>query len=128
MKKDCFHYKKLIEGKGHTGSQQKSTSQRKNSKDAGEKKFSANRTGISRKAGEARIFVEAIMNGFRVKLLVDTGATLSVISPDILYSILNDPNPTLAQIDQPILMADHTALKVKGSISMPLTVSNLVFN
>jgi hypothetical protein len=68
------------------------------------------------------------MNGFRVKLLVDTGATLSIISPDILYSILNDPNPTLAPIDQPILMADRTALKVEGSISMPLTVSNLVFN
>jgi hypothetical protein len=129
MKKDCFHYKRLIEGKGHTGSQQKSTSQRKNSKDAGEKKnFSANRRGVSRKAGEAGIFVEAIMNGFRVKLLVDTGATLSIISPDILYSILNDPNPTLAPVDQPILMAECTALKVEGSISMPLMVSNLVFN
>jgi hypothetical protein len=125
MKKDCFHYKRLIEGKGHIGSQQKSTSQRKNSKDAEEKKnFSANRTVVSRKAGEAGLFVEAIMNGFRVKLLVDTGAILSIISPDILYSILNDPNPILAPIDQPILMA----LKVEGSISMPLTVSNLVFN
>jgi hypothetical protein len=68
------------------------------------------------------------MNGFRVKLLVDTGATLSIISPDILYSILNDPNPTLAPIDQTILMADRTALKLEGSISMPLTVANLVFN
>jgi hypothetical protein len=68
------------------------------------------------------------MNGFRVKLLVDTGATLSIISPDILYAILNDPNPTLAPIDQPILMADRTALKVEGFISMPLMVSNLVFN
>jgi hypothetical protein len=85
MKKDCFHYKRLIEGKEHTGPQQKSTSQRKNSKDAEEKEnFSANRTGVSRKAGEAGIFVEAIMNGFRVKLLVDTGATLSIISPDVL--------------------------------------------
>jgi hypothetical protein len=68
------------------------------------------------------------MNGFRVKLLVDTGTTLSITSPDVLYSILNDPKSTLAQIDQSILMADHTALKVKGSISMPLTVSNLVLN
>jgi hypothetical protein len=68
------------------------------------------------------------MNGFWVKLLVDTGATLSIISSDILYSILNDPNPTLAPIDQPILMADRTALKVEGSILMPLTVSNLVSN
>jgi hypothetical protein len=31
-------------------------------------------------------------------------------------------------MDQPILMADRTALKVEGSISIPLTVSNLVFN
>jgi hypothetical protein len=68
------------------------------------------------------------MNGFRVKLLVDTRPTLSIISKDISYSILNDPNPTLAPIDQPILMADHTAFKVEGSISMPLTVSNLVLS
>jgi hypothetical protein len=43
-----------------------------------------------------------------VELLVDNGATLSIISPDMLCSILNDPNPALAQINQPILMADRT--------------------
>jgi hypothetical protein len=129
MKKDCFHYKRLIEGKWHSVPKQRSSSDKTSPKDAGEKRnFSANRTGVSRKAGEAGIFVEAIMNGFRVKLLVDTGATLYIISPDVLYSILNDPKPTLAQIDQPILMTDRTALKVEGSISIPLTVSNLVFN
>ena len=51
------------------------------------------------------------MNDFRVKLLVDTGSILSIISPEI-----NDPNPILAQDDQPILMADRTALKVDGSV------------
>jgi hypothetical protein len=77
MKKDYLHYKRLIEGKGHTVPQQSLNSNKKNPKDAGEKNnFSANRTGVSRKAGEAGIFVEAIMNGFRVKLRVDTGATL----------------------------------------------------
>jgi hypothetical protein len=128
MKNDCFHYKRLIEGKGHSVPQQRSSFDKKNLKDAEEKNFSANRTGVSRKAGKAGIFVEAIMNGFRVILLVDTGSTLSIISPNVLYSILNDPKPTLAQIDQPILMADRTALKVQSSISMTLTVSNLVFN
>jgi hypothetical protein len=81
MKKDCFHYKRLIEGKGHSVPKQRSSSDKTNPKDEGEKKnFSANRTGVSQKAGEAGIFVEAIMNGFWVKLLVDTGATLSIIS------------------------------------------------
>ena len=29
------------------------------------------------------LFIEAIMNDFRVKLLVETSATLSIISPDV---------------------------------------------
>ena len=62
------------------------------------------------------MFIEAIMNDFRVKLLVDTGSILSIISPDVLHAVINDPNPILAQGDQPILMADRTALKVDGSV------------
>ena len=56
------------------------------------------------------------MNDFRVKLLVDTGSILSIISPDVLHTVINDPNPILAQDDQPNLMADRTALKLDGSV------------
>ena len=83
---------------------QRSTGERNERRNDRKKNNTANRTGISRKPGEAGIFVEAIMNGFRVKLLVDTGATLSIISPDVLHAVLNDPSPILAQVDQPTLI------------------------
>ena len=67
------------------------------------------------------------MNGFRVMLLVDSGATLSIISPDVLHAVLNNPSPILARVDTPILMADRTALKVQGSVLMSLSISGLVF-
>ena len=78
---------------------QRSTGGRNERRDDGKKNNTANRTGISRKA---------IMNGLRVKLLVDTGATLSIISPDVLHAVLNDPSPIFDQVDKPILMADRT--------------------
>ena len=74
------------------------------------------------------MFVEAIMNGFRVKLLVDTVATLSIISPDALHAVLDDQSPIFAQVDQPFLMADRTALNLEGPVLMSLSISGLVFS
>lgn len=55
-------------------------------------KDASSRTGVSRKAGEAGIFVDASLNGYKVKLLIDTGATLSIISPDILNTVVERAN------------------------------------
>ena len=127
MKKNCLKYQRLMNDSIQNKPNQRSTGGRNERRDNGKKNNTANRTGISRKAGEAGIFVEAIMNGFRVKLLVDTGATLSIISPDVLHAVLNDPSPIFDQVDKPILMADRTALKVEGSVLMSLSISGQEF-
>lgn len=74
------------------------------------------------------VFFYASLNGYKVKLLIDTGATLSIISPDILNTVVERTNQNLAKVTQPILTADGTAMKVEGSIIIPLTISSLSFN
>ena len=86
------------------------------------------RTGVSRKAGEAGIFVDAIINGSRVKFLIDTGATVSIISPRILHLDMKDSQIVLDKVNQKVLTADGTALKVEGSNSIAFLLSGLTVN
>jgi hypothetical protein len=79
-----------------------------------------NPTGVSRRAGEAGIFVDAVINGNKVKLLIDTGATVSINSPDILNSVISDPQPILNEVKQDTRAADD-------SISISL-ISNRKFS
>jgi hypothetical protein len=62
----CFAYKRKLEAK---------RSRKEFSLDEKQKqvnKKDTNRTGVSRRAGEAGIFVDAVINGNKVKLLIDT--------------------------------------------------------
>ena len=70
VKKNCFAYQNM---------QKKSGSKERDESTIQGKDKDASRTGVSRKAGEAGIFVNATMNGSKVKLLIDTGATVSII-------------------------------------------------
>jgi hypothetical protein len=59
----------------------------------------SNRIGVSRRVGEAGMSVNSVVNGTKVKLLIDTGATcmVSIISPDILHFVIGDPKPMLSE-------------------------------
>lgn len=74
------------------------------------KKSAAGRSGITYKVGEAGMFLHLMMNGKIVKLLVDSGATLSILSPDVLNSVCFG-NSQLVRLSNPIVTANGSPLK-----------------
>jgi hypothetical protein len=118
IRRHCFAYKRKLEAKKSGKEFSRDEKQKQTNK-------GKNRNGVSRRAGEAGIFVDAVINGSKVKLLIDTGATVSIISPDILHSVIDDPRPMLTEVKQEVLTADGSAMKVEGSISISFMMSNI---
>jgi hypothetical protein len=77
------------------------------------------RTGVSRRAGQTVIFVDAV-----IKLFKDTGATVSIISPDTLHSVTGDPKPILSEVNQEVLTEDGSALKVFDYLQFYVLLKN----
>jgi hypothetical protein len=123
IQRHCFAYKRKLEAQKSGKECSHNEKQKQANKDI-------NQTGVSRRAGEAGIFVDAVINGNKVKLLIDTGATVSIISPDILHAVIGDPRPMLSEVKdilhavigdprpmlsevkQEVLTADGSAMKV----------------
>jgi hypothetical protein len=118
----CFAYKRTLEAE----KSRKEFCRDEKQKEA--KKKDTNRTGVSRRAGEVGMSVDAVINGNRVKLLIDTGVTVRIISPDTLHCMIGDPKPMLSEVKQEVLTADGSAMKVEGSISISFLVTNMKFS
>lgn len=63
------------------------------------------------------MFLHALVNGLVVQLLVDSGATLSILSPDILNSV-GFGNSQLVRLSRPIVTANGTPLKTDGRLTI----------
>ena len=72
--------------------------------------------------------MDATINGSRIKFLIDTGATVSIISPRILHSVMKDSQIALDKVNQKVLTADGTARYVEESISIAFLLSGLTVN
>ena len=68
--------------------------------------------GIPQNDPEAGMYVKSLLHGIEINLLVDTGATLSVLSSKV-YDILKI-KPALYHTDQVISSAGGTTLNVLG--------------
>ena len=70
--------------------------------------------GVSSAAQEACMYVEADIHQVKCKLLVDTGATVSIVSNDIYQKIPDVARPTLTSTNQDVLTASGDKLKILG--------------
>jgi predicted aspartyl protease len=60
------------------------------------------------------MYVEADIHQVKCKLLVDTGATVSILSNDIYQKISDVARPTLTSTNQEVLTASGDQLKILG--------------
>ena len=70
--------------------------------------------GVSSAAQEAGMYVEADIHQVKCKLLVDTGATVSIVSNDIYQKIPDVARPTLTSTNQEVLTASGDKLNILG--------------
>ena len=70
--------------------------------------------GVSSAAQEACMYVETDIHQVKCKLLVDTGATVSIVSNDIYQKIPDVARPTLTSTNQDVLTASGDKLKILG--------------
>jgi hypothetical protein len=70
--------------------------------------------GVSSAAQEAGMYVKADIHQIKCKLLVDTGATVSIVSNDIYQKIPGVARPTLTSTNQEVLTASGDKLKILG--------------
>ena len=97
--------------------------------DSSECGVSVGSTETLSKAGQGGLFVKAEMYGYTVNFLIDTGATVSLVAPHIYNlcaSQLGTP-PVIDELGKPILTADMTPLKVKGTTKVSFAVKGMSF-
>ena len=68
--------------------------------------------GIPQNDPEVRMYVKSLLHGIEINLLVDTGATLSVLSSKVYDSLKT--KPALYHTEQVISSAGGTTLNVLG--------------
>jgi predicted aspartyl protease len=78
------------------------------------------------KAGDSGIFIEVKLGEKSLEFLVDTGATVTILSKDVLADICADR--PLQQLTTDVLIADGTPLKVYGSKGVKFSIQDMVFD
>ena len=66
--------------------------------------------GLNNSHDEAGIYINLTVNGVQGKFLVDTGATISLISKRVFYSIPMSTRPEIRQIQQTVISVNGTSL------------------
>ena len=129
MKRDCRQYIKWK-------SKQKSEQDRENAiqghnDKTNEKvvqKMTLSLKEIMSKCDQAGIFVEADIGGEYAKLLLDTGATVSLIAPHIVQRLTgNNAESQLEQIDAKIFIADGSPLNISGITPVAFKIADMGF-
>ena len=74
---------------------------------------------------EPGIFVKALVNGVRAYLLIDTGATVSLISRVMFDNDIQHSNPVVSAAKGDILSANKTPMKVKGKTTVDIKMGDM---
>lgn len=78
------------------------------------------------KAGESGIFIEVGLYDKQLRFLVDTGATVTIVSKCMIADVLSDK--PLSKLSTDILIADGTPLKVYGTQEVQFSVQGMLFD
>lgn len=73
------------------------------------------------------MFIEASICGLGICMLVDTGATLSVLRKEIFDKISSKTATlnSLEKVGHPVLSANSEPLKVYGKLDLPITIDTM---
>lgn len=78
------------------------------------------------KAGESGIFIEVGLYDKQLRFLVDTGATVTIVSKCMIADVLSDK--PLSKLSTDILIADGTPLKVYGTQEVQFSIQGMLFD
>ncbi|XP_056014993.1 uncharacterized protein LOC130052872 [Ostrea edulis] len=84
--------------------------------------------GVNKHPNEAGMFVEAHVSDIKSKLLVDTGATVTVLSKAVFDTLQGITINETTDVVQDILSAGGTPLKTYGKITITVSIGNLSFH
>ena len=74
---------------------------------------------VATQTGQSGLFVQAFVNNRSAKLLMDTGATLSIVAPHVVPDIKVDDYVPY------IFLADGSPLKIKGTTTLSITIDGV---
>ena len=123
MKKQCRKYQQW------KAEQADQTKEKTKGSESSTCKISLGSTEALSRAGQSGLFVKADMNGYPLNLLIDTGATMSLVGPHIYkqwYEQQAKPS-VLDNLDRPILTADGSPLNVKGTTTVSFVIKGMQF-
>ena len=128
--RDCFNKIKngRGRGRGQGGGQVRWQSYHRSSRGA-TKSQPGRQTVMNKTCGNSGIFVKAQICGMKLKLLVDTGATLTIIS-DSLYKMMENSSGQLSQlkrVQREIISATDEPLLVLGKTDMSIQIGDHVY-
>ena len=81
------------------------------------RKVSLGSMEVANQTGQSNLFVQAFVNNRSAKLLIDTGATLSIVALHVVPDIKVDEH------DPDISVADGSPLKIKGTATLTITIN-----
>ena len=84
------------------------------------KKQGSREQGHVKSIHDPGIFVKALVNGVRANLLIDTGATVSLITRVMFDKDIQHSNPVVSEVKGDILSANKTPMKVKGKTKVDI--------
>ena len=71
---------------------------------------------------ESGLYVKALVGGMETSLLIDTGATISLLSRVLFEALLKDQSYELKGVSEPILSVNETPLDVLGQTEVGITI------
>ena len=84
------------------------------------------KVGVS---GEGGIFIKGYINDLEFNFLVDSGATLSLLSKDAFNRIHgNDSTDMLHEVNAPVLQANSDPLNTHGQLKTPFKIKDVIYN
>jgi predicted aspartyl protease len=81
--------------------------------------------GVSRLANEAGMFIKTRVNGLNAIMLVDTGATVTLISIKLFESMAS---PVMTEMTRDIIAASGSKLNVLGKTIIDIDVNGYVMS
>ena len=77
---------------------------------------------------EAGLYIQTEVNCYPLKMLIDTGATVTLISKEAFESINENCRPDLKKVHQEILAAQGTPLETHGMAKFDIKIENMTFS